>query len=291
MKDCAHLGLEWKPVSLKGGIMGEQAYIGVGAGPREMEHGYGPYFHLLNEPVAWTRLARVCRPEVVQPEFGAIIEGLYDVLFDRAMHALAPRSVQRIETRMAEYVPGAAVEGELIDPSTKIAVCDIARAGMVPAQRIYKRAHELFEQPGIRQDHVYAARIEGEDGHVVGTSLAGSKIGGDVNGRMVIFPDPMGATGSSMCQVVSHYKSKSLGEAQAFIALHLIVTPEYLRKVHAEHPNLHVFALRLDRGASKAGVYESGLGEFPELESGLTSTDYILPGGGGFGEVMNNSFV
>jgi len=32
-------------------------------------------------------------------------------------------------------------------------------------------------------------------------------------------------------------------------------------------------------------------GEFPDREKGLNEHGYIVPGGGGFGEIMNNSFV
>ena len=39
-------------------------------------------------------------------------------------------------------------------------------------------------------------------------------------------------------------------EAAKVIAVHLIITPEYLRHVRESHPEVIVYALRLDRGAS-----------------------------------------
>jgi hypothetical protein len=52
-----------------------------------------------------------------------------------------------------------------------------------------------------------------------------------------------------------------------------------------------VYALRLDRGLSPAEVLETVPGERWSEEKGLTDHHYIVPGGGGLGEIMNNSFV
>jgi hypothetical protein len=38
-------------------------------------------------------------------------------------------------------------------------------------------------------------------------------------------------------------------------------------------------------------VLATELGERWSEENGLTPNDYIVPGGGGFGELMNNAFV
>ena len=51
-------------------------------------------------------------------------------------------------------------------------------------------------------------RTTDETGAVTGAALHGSKIGGDVEGAHLIFPDPMGATGSSLSKVISHYRSE-----------------------------------------------------------------------------------
>jgi uracil phosphoribosyltransferase len=75
------------------------------------------------------------------------------------------------------------------------------------------------------------------------------------------------------------------------IAVHLIVTPEYLRHVRQHHPEVVVYALRLDRGLSPPDVLETLPGERWAEERGLTDHHYIVPGAGGLGEIMNNSFV
>jgi hypothetical protein len=52
-----------------------------------------------------------------------------------------------------------------------------------------------------------------------------------------------------------------------------------------------VYALRLDRGLSSPDVLAAVPGERWDEERGLNDHHYIVPGGGGLGEVMNNSYV
>jgi uracil phosphoribosyltransferase len=70
-----------------------------------------------------------------------------------------------------------------------------------------------------------------------------------------------------------------------------MITPQFLETFRERHPDVEVFALRLDRGRSSAAALSSRLGALRDQESGLTDIDYIVPGGGGFGELMNNSWV
>jgi uracil phosphoribosyltransferase len=68
------------------------------------------------------------------------------------------------------------------------------------------------------------------------------------------------------------------------------VTPEYLKKVTRECPDLHVFALRLDRGLSPLHVLKEEPGKLWDQEAGLNDIQYIVPGAGGLGEILNNSY-
>jgi uracil phosphoribosyltransferase len=142
----------------------------------------------------------------------------------------------------------------------------------------------------VRQDHFYVARQVDERGQVIGVNVSGSKIGGDIQDAIVIFPDPMGATGGTMVEVVEHYKSKVGGNPLLMMALHLIVTPEYIKNVTTQCPDLQVFALRLDRGLSSAKVLDEVPGKFWDQEIGLNDHQYIIPGAGGLGEILNNSY-
>ena len=132
----------------------------------------------------------------------------------------------------------------------------------------------------VRQDHISIAR---------GVGISGHKIGGRVDDAIVLFPDPMGATGGTLVEALDLYKQH--GNPRKVISLHCIVTPEYIRAVHAKHPDLIVYAIRFDRGLSSEKVLASVPGTFWNEEKGLNDQNYIVPGGGGFGEIMNNAYV
>ena len=122
-------------------------------------------------------------------------------------------------------------------------------------------------------------------------ALGGMKIGGDVEGAFLLFPDPMGATGGSLATAIDTYKKSVPGKIRKIVNIHLIVTPEYLRKMTREHPDVIVYAIRVDRGLSAPDVLRTVQGTRWDDERGLTDHQYIVPGGGGFGEIMNNALV
>ncbi len=101
----------------------------------------------------------------------------------------------------------------------------------------------------------------------------------------------MGATGTSLVNAVEAYKREVGGTPLKWIALNLIITPEYVRKLRDMAPELQIYALRLDRGLSPADVLERPPGERWDEEKGLNEVQYIVPGAGGLGEVINNAFV
>jgi uracil phosphoribosyltransferase len=73
--------------------------------------------------------------------------------------------------------------------------------------------------------------------------------------------------------------------------MHLIVTPEYVKNVFKEHPETIIYALRLDRGLSAKDVLSSPPGKRWDQEVGLDERQYIVPGAGGVGEILNNAWV
>ena len=256
-----------------------------------IEHGYGPNVHLLSYPYLMSILARLCSPECKQPEVNGLVSTLYDALLGEVASTLLTRSTVDIPTRMKDMHPAGRYTGECIDRDQKIVVVDIARAGILPSHRFYQGLHQIVEPEGIRQDHVVASRTTDDLGQVTGVALTGSKIGGTIENATVLFPDPMAATGSSIAGVIEHYKQAVPGSARAMAAIHLITTPEYLRRITTQFPRLHVFAIRLDRGLSSADILQTKPGTHWDQECGLNEQQYIIPGAGGVGEVMNNSWI
>ena len=60
--------------------------------------------------------------------------------------------------------------------------------------------------------------------------------------------------------------------------MHIIVTPEYITHVLAAHPNVVIYALRVDRGLSTLAALKSEPGTLGSEEKGLNSHQYIVPG-------------
>ena len=115
-------------------------------------------------------------------------------------------------------------------------------------------------------------------------------LGGDVDGATVLLPDPMGATGGSIDHAIRYYKNSVPGTARRFVAVFLTCTPEAIQRLLEAHDDVHIVALRLDRGLSSEQALMTRPGQMTD-ERGLTDHQYIVPGAGGVGEVLNNSFV
>lgn len=257
----------------------------------EIEHRYGDDIHILSDPFALTQLARLCSPTVGQPQFNRLIEILYQRLLNSVINVEFPRRQATVDSRMKEYTPRGVFRGQVIDHDTEVVTVDIARAGILPSQVCYTYLNELMDPVRIRQDHLIMSRVTNLDDEVVGAKVSGEKIGGPIDGRIVLFPDPMGATGSSLSTAISYYKETFGGEPLRLITLNLIITPEFIRRMRDDHPNVVLYALRLDRGMSPDDVLAATPGARWDEESGLTDKHYIVPGGGGFGELMNNAWI
>lgn len=258
---------------------------------QELKHFYGPQVHIVDSPFLNGLLARVCSPECFQPEINRIVEVLYNYLISMTLNNEFEVETFAQPTRMTEVHPEKMLHTSRISPHQKAVSVNLARAGTYPSHICYNALHFSLSPLNVRQDHIFSARVTNNKDKVTGAEFGGIKIGGDVKGAYVLFPDPMGATGNTMITAVDHYKVHIPGPAKKFIALNLIVTPEYLKNVLKAHPDIVIYALRLDRGLSPQAVLGTTPGQLWDQERGLNDKQYIVPGGGGFGEIMNNSFV
>ncbi len=257
----------------------------------EIEHEYGSKVHILAEPFSQTVLAKIGHPETNLPELNHLMEFCYKTLLEKSVNSHFDKRVIQSETRMKAVSSAGVYWGQAIDPDTRAVVVDLARAGTWPSHSCFESLHYICSPQNLRQDHFYLNRKTNEKNEVIGLDVSGSKIGGAIEGAYVFFPDPMGATGTSLSYCVSHYKNEVKGKAKKYIALHLIITPEYIRKMTQDHPDVEIYALRLDRGLSPKDVLEATPGKFWDREVGLNENQYIVPGAGGIGEILNNSFV
>jgi len=272
--------------------MSDSAYQKSRYRPPEIEHRYGERVHLLDDPLGWTLLARAGAPEMGQPEVGRLIGMLYTSLVEAVIASELPRERVAIKTRMVTEHPAQGVyRGLAVASDTKVVTVGIARAGTMPSEVTFQLLNTLLDPEGVRQDHLFMSRTTDEHGVVTGTAWHDAKIGRDVEGRYVLFPDPMGATGSSMVSAMRHYAEHLDGKPLKLIALNLIVTPEYLARLAHDVPQAIVYALRVDRGLSQPDVLAAVPGERWSEERGLNEKQYIVPGAGGVGEVLNNAWI
>jgi uracil phosphoribosyltransferase len=177
----------------------------------------------------------------------------------------------------------------VFDPKVNVVVVDVIRAGIVPSQICFELLNAVLSEQRVRLDHLTMARQSDANGHVTGVDLSGSKIGGRVDGSIMILPDPMGATGKTTVRALQHYLA-NFGRPLKIVALPMIVTPEYLRTVLEEFEDLVIYSARLDRGMSDNEVLATIPGTHWDREKGLDAKSYIVPGAGGMGEVINNSW-
>lgn len=258
--------------------------------PSEFKHHYGSNVHLLSSPLMLSLLAKLGSPSTHQPQINELVGMLYSYLVDHVIDTVFPRKAVSMDSRMkASHVEGS-YEGLIVDPETSCVSVDLARAGTYPSHVCYNKLNYLMNPSKVRQDHFYVARVSDANGQVTGVNVSGSKIGGDIDQSIVLFPDPMGATGGTIVHAYKHFKNEVGGKPLMMVAMHLIITPEYLARVTKECPDLQIFALRLDRGLSSADVLQEEPGKRWEEEKGLNHHQYIVPGAGGLGEILNNSY-
>jgi uracil phosphoribosyltransferase len=277
-------------IKVKSAILIKMKTMNNTSKPGYLEHCYGANYNILDDKFLNSHLANLCKEKTKQPLINDLVSKLYEFLIKEVITQEFPSKHETVRTRMADGDARGFWKGEIIETETPAVVVDIARAGTLPGELCFRVLNQTLNPDLVRQDHLYMARKTNEDGQVVGVSWTGSKIGGSIDKAIVLIPDPMGATGSSISKAVYYYKQEIEGQSTKFISLNLIVTPEFIKRMKTDHPELIVYALRVDRGASSPSALASMPGTLWDEESGLTDNQYIIPGAGGLGELMNNSY-
>lgn len=253
-------------------------------------HEYGPRVRVSDSPYLASLLARIGSPETELSLVLELLRAAYRCLAAEALVGLLPTVEATVPTRMAAlHGPRGAWSGRVLDPAASVVVVDVIRGGIVPAQVTFELLAQVLPSPAPRLDHLNMARVADDTGRVARVDLTGSKVGGSVEGATLIVPDPMGATGSTLVEAYRHYLEHH-GRPARVLALPLMATPEFLRRVLDEVPEAVVHAGRIDRGLSPPEVLAAPPGRHWAQERGLDDNDYIVPGAGGVGEVLNNSW-
>lgn len=256
---------------------------------RMLNHRYGPQVHLFDDPFLATLLARIGAPETGTEQLPQLVRSAYRRLLQEVLAREFPQLRRRLQTRMSATEPRAFAEGPMLCPNTRLVICAVIRAGILPSQACYEAACEVLPPQNVRLDFLNMSRVTDEHHRVTGVRLDGSKLGGTVDDAVVLIPDPMGATGGTVCRAVDVYRG--FGTPRALVAMHLMATPEAILRVVQQHPDVHLYSGRLDRGLSSERALAAVPGTFPAEERGLNDVHYIVPGAGGMGELLTNSWV
>jgi len=262
---------------------------GTFLGGWELPHRYGPQVHILNNRFLLSALARLGGTRVRHPEINELLRVVYRAMIVTVAGRELPTMETATPTRMVEKNPAGVYRGPILDPDSQVVVVSVIRAGIIPSQICFDMLNLVVDPDRVRLDHLTMARITDAKGKVTGVSLEASKIGGAVDGAILFLPDPMGATGTTTSAAIHHYETRH-GRPSRVVVMPMIATPEFLRKVLKECPKAVVYTARLDRGLSPPDVLARIPGERWDEEVGLDSHDYIVPGAGGMGEILNNSW-
>lgn len=256
-----------------------------------LEHKYGSNVRVLDDPFLLTLLARIGSPQTGMDAIPALVRSAYRRLSFEVLGREFPVVRERMETRMTASEPDARYEGPLLCRQTRLVVASVIRAGILPALSCYETACEVLPPGHVRLDYLHMSRTTDGGGQVTGVQVDGSKIGGPVDDAIVLIPDPMGATGGTTERVARIYGDLPGGPPKQIVAVHMMVTPEAIVRLTQSTPSLLIYAGRLDRGLSPPDVLRTTPGTHPDRERGLNDVQYIVPGAGGMGELMTNSWV
>ncbi len=256
-----------------------------------LPHHYGPDVHLFADPYLATLLARIGSPSTGTAQVPSLVRTAYRRLLQDVLAREFPVREQRVPTRMTASEPRAFVQGPQLCRDTRLVICAVIRAGILPAQACYEAAIEVLPPEHVRIDFLNLSRVVDDQHHVTGVRLDGSKIGGPVGDAVVLIPDPMGATGGTVCRAVEVYRELGGPPPRRLVAAHLMVTPEAILRVTQALPGVRIYSGRLDRGLSSERALASAPGLYAAEERGLNDVQYIVPGAGGMGELLTNSWV
>ncbi|BBM87706.1 uracil phosphoribosyltransferase [Candidatus Uabimicrobium amorphum] len=269
----------------------------------EVEHEYAQLYpenyknqvHILHSTFALSMLHAFCNEKVAYGQAQSFLPSLYNSLLFAATSTL-PVTTQCTATRMHVYEKERGFNSSSTLQNSNAVVVSVLRAGNIPAM-IISDTLALSPNVGVYNDYVVAERVTQQDGAISGTAISGCKLSSkemtqDEQRRILIIPEPMGATASTTDAILSFYQEKyqQQGGLEFFDeiwGLYLIVTPEFITNMAAKWPQTKIFSHRLDRGLSTKEILATKLGSHVQQEKGLTANGYIVPGAGDVGNLLS----
>src|ERR1043166_1067489 len=99
-----------------------------------LAHRYGENVKLLDDPFLLTLLARIGEPTTGTDQLPALVRTAYQRLLAEALRREFPVVKTRVQTRMTASEPRAFYQGPVLCKDTRLVICAVIRAGILPSQ-------------------------------------------------------------------------------------------------------------------------------------------------------------
>jgi uracil phosphoribosyltransferase len=194
-------------------------------------------------------------------DFRRLTRGLYFKLIQEVASRELPIKQASVITPMSTYVDDAVATSTIIDPSSQVVILNLLRGGDIPSNVCSEVLDQYLDHHRI--DFLGISRVSDSEGRVRGAEVSYKKLG-DLEGQILLIPDCMGATGSTIAQALKQYVDDGHGMPKKILCLNLIITSLFAEKLNSLGLPLHIYTYSVDRR--------------------LTDKSYIVPGAGDVGE-------
>ena len=199
-----------------------------------------PNLTVISHPLIQHKLSVLRDKETSKKKFKELVDEIAMLMAYEVTKDLPLKQVE-IETPL-EKTTQYALAGK------KLTVVPILRAGLGMVEGVVRL------MPGVRVGHIGLYR----DHDTLQPVDYYFKIPAEAEERDFILLDPMLATGGSASAAVSSLKRQG---AKRVRMLCLVAAPEGVKRMLADHPDVHVFAAALDRELNEIGYILPGLGD------------------------------
>ena len=197
-------------------------------------------FQVIEHPLIQHKLTIMRKKETTTREFKQLLDEISMLMGYEITRNLPLKDVE-IETPICKTVQKQ-IAGK------KLAIVPILRAGLgmvdgllrlVPVARVGHIG--LYRDPETHEPVEYYCKMPG-----------------DIEERLVIIVDPMLATGGSASDAITMVKAKG---AKNIMMMCLVASPEGVKKVQEDHPDVDIYAAALDECLNDHAYIVPGLGD------------------------------
>lgn len=195
--------------------------------------------YIIEHPLVQSKLARLRNKETNNKEFRELVREISSLMCYEATKDMTTKTI-KIETPMGE------AEGKVMD--LDLGIVAILRSGIGMAEGIVDLV------PNTQIGHIGLYR----DPNTFMPVEYYCKLPKNVENLEIFVLEPMMATGGTASAAIQFLKERN---AKNIKYMCLICTPDGVKKLQEEHPDVDVYAAAMDRQISEDGYIVPGLGD------------------------------